>query len=134
MALFAKSKVERFEVEPNMSTIDFGISKAAAFRARAGLGFTADKLPATRRGEMNPEETGPTFISAQNKRLSAGFATRRSGAGRHRPGSNLVVSRLRKVEAEQQGKQLAWSEREREKLQAEVFKLRKREVPNTNYN
>lgn len=140
MALFAKSKVERFQEEVQGSGLGPGdydpcVPKSKSSVGAASLGFTAAKgLSPVHKAEAAIEEETETVLDSAAaridrrsnaaapqglRRLTVGGASRLSSSG---------VSRLVHVEAEHQTKQLAWSEREREKLQAEVVKLREREV------
>lgn len=78
------------------------------------------------REESFPEETEAVLTAARDRTAVA--ASRRSSFGGPRPALNLGMSRLDKVKAEQQAKQLAWVETEREKLQEEVKTLRSLQV------
>lgn len=139
MALFAKSKVERFQEETygsGMGPGDYDPSVPKSTSRGAGavsLGFTSRRggTEDMKTADPIPEQTEAAFAAARDRRSTVG------GVGSRRPSSaggmsRLSVasgaSRLLQVEAEQQAKQLAWSEREREKLQGEVVKLREREV------
>lgn len=140
MALFAKSKVERFQEEAYGSGLGPGdydpcVPKSTGRGAGAvSLGFTSRRgggAEDTKTAEAIPEQTEAAFTAARDRRSTVG------GVGSRRPSSAGGVSRLSvasgasrllQVEAEQQGRQLAWSEREREKLQGELVKLREREV------
>lgn len=136
MASFAKSKVERFQDDTYGSSLGPGdydprVPKSTAHGAGAvSLGFTAPKgIAVSDKEEPLPDETEATFSAARERRATVGgVAARRLAVGGSRLSVNSGTSRLDKVEAEQQAKQLSWSEREREKLEAEVSKLRLREV------
>ena len=138
MALFAKSKVERFQEEPPRSSLGPGdydpcVPQTNGNGAGAvSLGFTASKgLPTSPKEEAIPEESESTYCTAVRDRRasnSVGVASRRPNIGSPRTAPSLAMTRQEKAEAQQQAKQLSWSELEREKLQAEVAKLRHREV------
>lgn len=135
MALsWAQSKVERFQDNPaGSSTLGPGdydpcIPKSQGMAGAVSLGFTSSKgLTALDREEPIPEET-EAVLSAARDRTAAVAASRRSSFGGPRPALNLGMSRLDKVKAEQQAKQLAWAETEREKLLEEVKTLRSLQV------
>lgn len=135
MALsWAQSKVERFQENPaGSSTLGPGdydpcIPKSQSMAGAVSLGFTSSKglTAALEREEPIPEETDAVLTAARDRVASA--ASRRSSFGGPRPALNLGMSRLDKVKAEQQAKQLAWAETEREKLQEEVKTLRSLQV------
>lgn len=135
MALsWAQSKVERFQDNPaGSSTLGPGdydpcIPKSQGMAGAVSLGFTSSKgLTALDREERIPEET-EAVLSAARDRTAAVAASRRSSFGGPRPALNLGMSRLDKVKAEQQAKQLAWAETERGKLLEEVKTLRSLQV------
>lgn len=145
MALFAKSKVERFQEEPPRSNLGPGDYDPCVPQKSGGngagavsLGFTASKGLPTSPKEPIPEESESTIFSSavrdrrsSSNNVGGGVATARrlSSISSPRQGSpTLAMTRQEKAEAQQQAKQLSWSELEREKLQAEVAKLRLREV------
>lgn len=140
MALFAKSKVDRFQEEPPRSSLGPGdydpcVPQTNGNGAGAvSLGFTSSKgLPTSPKEEPIPEESESNYGTAIRDRrasTSVGVASssRRLSIGSPRTAPSLAMTRQEKAEAQQQAKQLSWSELEREKLQAEVAKLRLREV------
>lgn len=140
MALFAKSKVDRFQEEPPRSSLGPGdydpcVPQTNGNGAGAvSLGFTSSKgLPTSPKEEPIPEEMESNYSTAvrdHRASTSVGVATtsRRLSIGSPRTAPSLAMTRQEKAEAQQQAKQLSWSELEREKLQAEVAKLRLREV------
>lgn len=140
MALFAKSKVERFQEEPSRSSLGPGdydpcVPQANGNGAGAvSLGFTSSKgLPTSPKEEPIPEEAESTYTSTavRDRRTSSSVSVASSrplSIGSPRTAPSLAMTRQEKAEAQQQAKQLSWSELEREKLQAEVAKLRLREV------
>lgn len=142
MALFAKSKVERFQDETSGSSLGPGdydpcVPKSNGHRAgAASLGFTARKglHPPEREGPI-PEDTEAIFYTARDRRPSIALSPkspkspkRMSVSASRLPSNGGGVSRLEKLETEHQAKHLTWSEREREKLQEDLAKLRLREV------
>lgn len=144
MALFAKSKVERFQEEPPRSSLGPGDYDPCVPQTNNGngagavsLGFTSSKgLPTSPKEEPIPEESESVYSTAvRDRRASSSVgvggvaSSRRPSIGSPRPAPpSLAMTRQEKAEAQQQAKQLSWSELEREKLQAEVAKLRLREV------
>lgn len=133
MALsWAQSKVDRFENSTGSSTLGPGdydpcIPKSQSMAGAVSLGYTSSKgMDALEREQSIPEETDATLNAARDRTASA--ASKRSSFGGPRPALNLGMSRLDKVKAEQQAKQLAWAETEREKLQEEVKTLRSLQV------
>ena len=135
MALsWAQSKVERFqESTTGSSTLGPGdydpcVPKSQSMAGAASLGFTSSKglAPAEQREDPIPEETEAVLTAARQRTAVA--AARRSSFGGPRPALNVGMSRLEKVKAEQQAKQLAWAETERGKLQEEVKTLRSLQV------
>lgn len=139
MALFAKSKVERFQEEPPRSSLGPGdydpcVPQTNGNGAGAvSLGFTSSKgLPTSPKEEPIPEEAESTYSTAvRDRRTSSSVSvasSRRLSIGSPRTAPSLAMTRQEKAEAQQQAKQLSWSELEREKLQSEVAKLRLREV------
>lgn len=134
MALsWAQSKSSRFEENhTGSSTLGPGdydpcIPKSQNMSGAVSLGFTSSKgIPGLEREEPIPEETEAVLNAARERTANA--VARRSTFGGTRPALNLGMSRLDKVKAEQQAKQLAWAETEREKLQAEVKTLRSLQV------
>lgn len=146
MALFAKSKVERFQEEAPRSSLGPGDYDPCVPQTSGGngagavsLGFTSSKgLPTSPKEEPIPEESESTIFSSavrdrrsSSSNIGGGVATARrlSSIGSPRQSApSLAMTRQEKADAQQQAKQLSWSELEREKLQAEVAKLRLREV------
>lgn len=137
MALsWAQSKVERFQDNTTGSSslgpgdYDPCMPKSQGMAGAVSLGFTSSKgLTALEREEPIPEETEAILSAARDRTAVA--ASRRSSFGGLRPALNLGMSRMDKVKAEQQAKQLAWVETEREKLQEEVKTLRSLQVRST---
>lgn len=133
MALFAKS--ERFPAESCTTDLGPGDYNPPTPKPNSAgavsLGFTGPKgLPNSIR-EQAVEDTNlsPRISAARLRRASAATTvTRRPSLGGPRSIVNATVARVGKLEAEHLGKQLTWSEREREKLQNEVLKFRQREV------
>lgn len=133
MALFAKS--ERFPTESCTTDLGPGDYNPPTPKPNSAgavsLGFTGPKgLPNSIR-EQAVEDTNlsPRTSAARLRRTSAATTVgRRPSLGGSRSIVNAAVARVGKLEAEQLGKQLTWSEREREKLQNEIGKFRQREV------
>lgn len=141
MALFAKSNVDRFQEEGCGSGLGPGdydacVPKSTGHAAGvASLGFTSGKaLASSQRDENIPEETEAIFSAVRDRRPGIGVAAlsslapRRASIAGSRPSLVGGASKLNKVEAEHQSRHLAWSERERGKIEAELAKLRAREV------
>ncbi len=136
MALsWAQSKVERFQEQTTGSSIGPGdydpcIPKSQGMAGAVSLGFTSTKgmKPIEREEEGQREKAEAVLSSARDRLASA--ASRRTSLGGPRPPVTAAVgaSRLDKVKAEQQAKQLAWAETEREKLEAEVKTLKTLQV------
>lgn len=134
MALFAKSKVERFQDETYGSNLGPGDYSPTAPKPNAAgavsMGFTAPKgLPDILREQVIEEETkfSASSVGAVH-RLSVAEKSRRPSIRGPRSAASAAVARLGKVEAQQLARKLSWSEREMEKLQTEVAQLRQREV------
>lgn len=139
MALFAKSKVNRFQEEPRGSGLGPGyydpcVPQSSEYNAGSvSLGFTAPKDASRSPSRGRSSAAGRRKASAsppRGRRCNAQSRSMRRMTMGGPPAQTSAVSRLLHVEAEHQAKQLAWSEREREKLQAEANKLREREVKN----
>lgn len=138
MALFAKSKVERFQDETYGSHLGPGDYSPMAPKPNAAgavsMGFTAPKgLPDILREQVIEEEE--TKLSASSvgavhrlRRSSVAAKGRRPSIRGPRSAASAAAARLGKVEAQQIARKLSWSEREMEKLQTEVAQLRQREV------
>lgn len=137
MALFAKSKVERFQDETCGSNLGPGDYSPTAPKPNAAgavsMGFTAPKgLPDILREQVIEEETklsaSSNGSSHRLRRSSVAAKGRRPSMRGPRSAASAAAARLGKVEAQQLARKLSWSEREMEKLQAEVAQLRQREV------
>lgn len=128
--------MERFQEQTTGSSIGPGdynpcIPKSQGMAGAVSLGFTSTKgmKPIEREEAECQREKAEAVLSSARDRL-ASAASRRSSFGGPRPPLTAAagVSRLEKVKAEQQAKQLAWAETEREKLEAEVKTLRTLQV------
>lgn len=144
MALsWAQSKVERFQENAVGSSLGPGdynpcVPKSHGMAGAVSLGFTSTKglQQVERAVESIPEET-TAILNAARDRTSVASASgttassRRSSFGGPRTSLDAGgggMSRLERVKSEQQAKQLAWAEMEREKLQSEVKTLRSLQV------
>lgn len=136
MALsWAHSKVDRFEEKVTGSSLGPGdynpcLPKSQGMAGAVSLGFTSTKGPRAKdREEPIPEETEAILNAARDRTSVSAVSNKRSTFGcSSRPALVIGTSRLEKVKADQQAKQLAWTESERAKLQAEVKTLRSLQV------
>lgn len=147
MALsWAQSKVERFQENAVGSSLGPGdynpsVPKSHGMSGAVSLGFTSTKglQQAERAVDSIPEETTAILNSARDRTSSVAASasgttaasSRRSSFGGPRSSLDAGgggMSRLERVKSEQQAKQLAWAEMEREKLQSEVKTLRSLQV------
>ncbi|CAM9751345.1 unnamed protein product, partial [Ectocarpus fasciculatus] len=130
---WAQSKVERFEEKITGSNLGPGdydpcLPRSQGMAGAVSLGFTSTKgmTPLDREQPNSQPAAATTTEEVLNlpAPTSKQPTTATSGFGRPRPALNVGASRLEKVKAEQQEKQLVRLEMEREKLQDEVKTLR----------
>ncbi|CAM9430510.1 unnamed protein product [Ectocarpus sp. 6 AP-2014] len=123
---WAQSKVDRFEEKITGSNLGPGdydpcLPRSQGMAGAVSLGFTSTKGMTLDREQNNPATTEEVLsLPAPTSKQP----TTTCGFGRPRPALNVGASRLEKVKAEQQEKQLVRLEMEREKLQDEVKTLR----------
>ncbi|CBJ48731.1 hypothetical protein Esi_0046_0128 [Ectocarpus siliculosus] len=123
---WAQSKVDRFEEKITGSNLGPGdydpcLPRSQGMAGAVSLGFTSTKGMTLDREQNNPVTTEEVLsLPAPTSKQP----TTTCGFGRPRPALNVGASRLEKVKAEQQEKQLVRLEMEREKLQDEVKTLR----------
>lgn len=127
---WAQSKVERFEEKITGSNLGPGdydpcLPRSQGMAGAVSLGFTSTKGMTPLDREQPATEEIPVHQPAAP---TSKQPTTTCGFGRPRPALNVGASRLEKIKAEQQEKQLARLEMEREKLQDEVKTLRSLQV------
>lgn len=128
---WAQSKVDRFEEKITGSNLGPGdydpcLPRSQGMAGAVSLGFTSTKGMTPLDREQNNPATTEEVLSLPAPTSKQPTTT--CGFGRPRPALNVGASRLEKVKAEQQEKQLVRLEMEREKLQDEVKTLRSLQV------
>lgn len=137
MALFARSKVERFHEEPQASgpgpgDYDPCVPKSSEYNAGAvSLGFTTPK-GAGRSPSKDGSVTDGQESAGSPLRESRSYSPQRRGTRRMTVDGTRHVSpgtsRIVLGDAGQPARKLPWLERDEEKLETEAVKLREREV------